>query len=141
MGMKFQVVIDAADPHSLCDFWAEALHYDVEPTDEAFIRSMVAAGHAKESDTLMVKGELRWREGAACVDPDGVGPRVLCQLVPEGKTVKNRVHIDLRPGDVDRAAEVARLEKHGARQLWEGQQGPHNWVTMADPEGNEFCVA
>ncbi|MEO6714197.1 MAG: VOC family protein, partial [Mycobacteriales bacterium] len=81
------------------------------------------------------------RVGAACVDPDGVGPRVLCQTVPESKTIKNRVHLDLRPGVDDRAAEVARLEALGARKLWDGQQGPQTWVTMADPEGNEFCVS
>jgi hypothetical protein len=139
MATRFQVAIDAADPHALCDFWAEALGYDVEPTDEDFIRKMVAEGHASESDTLVVKGELRWREGAACVDPEGVGPRLYFQLVPEAKAGKNRVHLDLRIGD--RESAVARLTELGARQLWTGQQGPHSWVTMADPEGNEFCVA
>lgn len=63
MGMTFQVAIDAADPHALCDFWAQALHYEVEPADEDFVRRMVAAGHAQESDTLVVKGVLRWRGG------------------------------------------------------------------------------
>jgi hypothetical protein len=141
MGMKFQVAIDAADPHSLCDFWAATLHYDVEPTDEAFIRSMIDQGRATDADTVLVKGELRWLVGAACVDPDGVGPRIFFQLVPEKKEVKNRVHLDLRPGVDDREAEVARLEALGARRLYDGQQGPSTWVTMADPEGNEFDVA
>ena len=140
MGMTFQVAMDAADPHALCDFWAQALHYEVEPSDEDFIRRMVAAGHAQESDTLVVKGVLRWREGAACADPDGTGPRMYFQAVPEAKAGKNRVHLDLRPGVEDRSAEVARLEGLGARQLWEGRQGPLTWTTMADPEGNEFCV-
>ncbi|MDQ1709421.1 MAG: hypothetical protein QOG49_806 [Frankiaceae bacterium] len=141
MGMKFQVAIDAADPHALCDFWAALLHYEVEPTDEGFIRSMIEQGLATDADTIIVKGELRWREGQACVDPDGVGPRMLFQLVPEKKEIKNRVHLDLRPGLEDRDAEVARLEALGATRLWEGRQGPHTWITMADPEGNEFCVA
>ena len=140
MGMTFQVAMDAADPHALCDFWAQALHYEVEPSDEDFIRRMVAAGHAQESDTLVVKGVLRWREGAACVDPHGTGPRMYFQAVPEAKAGKNRVHLDLRSGVEDRSAEVARLEGLGARQLWEGRQGPLTWTTMADPEGNEFCV-
>ncbi len=140
MGMTFQVAMDAADPHALCDFWAQALHYEVEPSDEDFVRRMVEAGHAQESDTLVVKGVLRWREATACVDPDGTGPRMYFQAVPEGKVAKNRVHLDLRSGVEDRSVEVARLEALGARQLYEGRQGPHTWTTMADPEGNEFCV-
>lgn len=62
------------------------------------------------------------------------------QAVPELKAGKNRVHLDLRSGVEDRSVEVARLEALGARQLWEGRQGPLTWTTMADPEGNEFCV-
>jgi hypothetical protein len=135
-----QVVLDAADPHALCQFWAAALHYEVEPTDEAFIRDMVAKGHAAEADTLMVNGELRWADATACTDPDGKGPRLYFQRVPEPKSVKNRVHLDLRPGPVDRFAEIARLESLGAHQLYDAQQGPHSWTTMADPEGNEFCI-
>ena len=67
-------------------------------------------------------------------------PRVLFQLVPEAKTVKNRVHLDLRPGPDGTEAIVARLDARGATELHRGAQGPHHWVTMADPEGNEFCV-
>lgn len=139
MSLSFQVTMDAADPHALCDFWAAALGYDVEPTDEAFIRRMVSEGHATEADTLLVRGELRWKEGAACVDPEGVKPRLLCQLAREAKAGKNRMHLDLRT--TDQAAEVERLTALGARRLWDGRQGPHTWVTMADPEGNEFCVS
>jgi predicted enzyme related to lactoylglutathione lyase len=60
--------------------------------------------------------------------------------VPEAKTVKNRVHLDVRAGPDNIEAEVARLAAAGATVLYRGQQGPHGWVTMADPEGNEFCV-
>ena len=57
--------------------------------------------------------------------------------------MKDRIHLDLHhlQGDDVRAAEVARLIDLGATKLWDGQQGPQRWVTMADPEGNEFCVA
>ena len=55
--------------------------------------------------------------------------------------MKNRVHLDLHVGEDRREAEVERLTGLGASRLWDGQQGPHRWVTMADPEGNEFCVA
>jgi Glyoxalase-like domain len=61
--------------------------------------------------------------------------------VPEGKTVKNRLHLDLRVGDADRDAVVARLLERGASYLHQGAQGPFRWTTLADPEGNEFCVA
>ena len=63
------------------------------------------------------------------------------QHVPEAKTVKYRVHLDLRVGEEGREAEVARLVGLGATKLWIGRQGPQTWVTMADPEGNEFCVS
>jgi len=139
VSQQFQVAIDATDPHELCEFWAAALAYQVEPSDAEFIRAMVAQGHAQESDTIVVRGELRWASGAACVDPEGVQPRLYFQQVPEPKAGKNRVHLDLRSADRDH--EVARLEALGARRLYEGSQGPHTWVTMADPEGNEFCVS
>jgi hypothetical protein len=83
---------------------------------------------------------LVWKEGAAINSPDPGRPRVLFQQAPEGKTVKNRVHLDLRPGGEDPAAVVDRLIGMGATELWRGSQGPHSWVTLADPEGNEFCV-
>ncbi|MGY1600743.1 VOC family protein [Geodermatophilus sp. SYSU D00815] len=141
MATDFQVVIDCARPHELADWWAEALGWQVEPQDEAFIRRMVEAGHATEADTTTHRGALVWREGAAITSPDPGRPRVLFQLVPEAKTVKNRVHLDLRVGDERREAEIARLVAAGATELHRGSQGPHAWATLADPEGNEFCVA
>ena len=65
---------------------------------------------------------------------------MLFQTVPEPKTVKNRLHLDVRVGAGRREAEVARLLALGATELWRGSQGPFEWVTLADPEGNEFCV-
>jgi hypothetical protein len=139
MAYDFQVVIDAADPHTQADWWAETLGWHVEPSDEDFIRTMIAQGFATESDTTVHNGELVWREGAAVRSTDD-SRRVLFQLVPESKVVKNRVHLDIRvPGDPDPV--VAGLVARGATKLHEGQQGPHTWVTLADPEGNEFCVA
>ncbi len=68
-------------------------------------------------------------------------PRILFQLVPEAKTVKNRVHLDPRVGQ-DMAEQVAAaLAGRGATVLHRASQGPHSWVTMADPEGNEFCIS
>jgi hypothetical protein len=115
----------------------------VEPQDEAFIRRMVAEGHADEAETTLHRGALVWATGAAIVAPEGAGPgspRVLFQRVPEAKSGKNRVHLDIRTGDADVDAIRKRLIERGATVLQEGRQGPHTWVTMADPEGNEFCI-
>jgi len=138
--MDFQVTIDCAKPHELADWWAEALGWEVEPSDEKFIQRMIEAGFASEQDTTTHRGVLVWKEGAAIRSADPGRPRVLFQQAPEGKTVKNRVHLDLRPGAEDAAAVVERLVARGATELWRGSQGPHSWVTLADPEGNEFCV-
>ena len=141
MAFDFQVTIDCSTPHELADWWAEALGWQVEPQDEAFILRMVELGAASEDDTMRHRGALVWKAGAAINSPDPNRPRVLFQLVPEPKTGKNRVHFDVRVGPERQQAEVARLVASGATELWRASQGPHAWVTMADPEGNEFCVA
>jgi predicted enzyme related to lactoylglutathione lyase len=108
------VCIDCRDPAALAEFWQSVLGWrrTSEDVDE------VAVGP----------------EGTG---EDGVAPGLLFLKVPESKSVKNRLHIDLRPDD--QAAEVARLEAIGARQVSVGQ-GDVTWVVLADPEGNEFCV-
>ena len=143
MAHEFQVTVDCAEPHVLADWWAETLDWQVEPQDEAFIRRMISAGHAADSDTKRHNGALVWRQGAAIRHPDGTqrAPRVLFQLVPEAKTVKNRWHPDVAPflGD-DGAAEVARLRGLGATPADVSQSTEVTWTVLADPEGNEFCV-
>ena len=141
MAFDFQVVIDSSAPHDLADWWAEALGWQVEQQDEAFIRRMVETGAASEEDTTEHRGALVWKVGAALNSPDPDRPRVLFQLVPEPKTGKNRLHLDVRVGPERREAEVARLLGLGATELWRGSQGPYEWVTLADPQGNEFCVS
>ncbi len=143
MAYEFQVATDSLDPHPLADWWAETLGWEVELSDEDFIRRMISEGHATEADTTVHRGRLVWREGAAIHHPEGLtrAPRVLFQLVPERKSVKNRTHLDLRIGDDDVETVVAKLIGRGATRLHDGRQGPHTWVTMADPEGNEFCVS
>jgi len=137
--IDFQVVIDSNDPHRIARFWANALGMEVEDHHDQVV-AMLEAGHATEKDTVTVDGRKAWKEGAALRDPHGHRPRILFQLVPEPKTVKNRVHLDLRVGEESREATVEELIVAGARRLWEGAQGPFTWVTLADPEGNEFCV-
>jgi hypothetical protein len=140
MAFDVQIAVDCAEPHVLADWWAEALGWQVEPQDEAFIRRMIDEGHATEDQTTRHRSALVWKEGAAVNSPDPGRPRLLFQQVPEVKTVKNRVHLDVRVGADRKEAEVARLIGLGATELWRASQGPHSWVTMADPEGNEFCV-
>jgi hypothetical protein len=144
MAYDFQVVVDSADPHTLADWWAEALGWAVEPSDEAFIRKMIEQGHATEDDTTTHRGVLVWKIGAAIRPPAGPenGPhrRILFQSVPEPKTVKNRLHLDVRVGAENVESELERLTVRGATFLHRGRQGPYSWVTIADPEGNELCL-
>ena len=117
------VVFDCRHPASLARFWAAALEgYEVAPYDEAELDRLRAIGIDDPEDDPTV-----------LVEPSsGSGPRLWFQRVPETKQVKNRVHLDLACADV--RAEVLRLAGLGARVLAE-QQG---WVTMEDPQGNEF---
>ena len=139
--LDLQVAIDCEDPHALAAWWAEALGWEVETQDEAFIQSMLVQGMAQETDVRTFRGKRVWRMGTAINHPDGHRPRMLFQQVPELKTTKNRVHWDLRTatGEADPEA-VERLIAMGARRIGEGHQGPSNWVILEDPEGNEFCV-
>jgi Glyoxalase-like domain len=105
-----QLVVDARDPVALGRWWCEALGWVVVNDDP---------------------GEYEIRPA-----PDRL-PGLLFAQVPEGKTVKNRLHLDFRPEDRD--AEVARLLGLGATHADVGQ-GEQSWVVLADPEGNEFCV-
>jgi Glyoxalase-like domain len=137
----FQVTFDAADPDRLASFWAEVLSYVVEPPPEGF----ASWGEwARENEIP----EERWNDAAAIVDPEGAAPRVFFQRVPEGKTAKNRVHLDVRSapgleGDDRRrrlSVEAERLVGLGAAKLYEFEERGQFWITMADPEGNEFCL-
>ncbi|TVT46531.1 VOC family protein [Amycolatopsis rhizosphaerae] len=139
MAYDFQVTVDCADPHSLADWWAEALGWPVEPSDEAFIRRMVETGQARDEDTTTHRGVLVWKIGAAIRHPDS-GRRILFQAVPEAKSGKNRVHLDVFVGKEKLESELDRLTAAGATLLHRGQQGPFTWVTIADPEGNELCL-
>ncbi|OZE86249.1 glyoxalase-like domain protein [Rhodococcus sp. 15-649-1-2] len=141
MGYEFQVTVDSGKPHEQAKWWASALGWVVEPTDGAFIEGLIAAGHARQEDTVVFEGDLVWKIGAAIFDPDTPGtPRVLFQLVPEPKTVKNRLHFDIWVGD-EREAIAQKLVDAGASVSHRGQVGPSTWITMTDPEGNEFCVS
>jgi hypothetical protein len=143
MSTEFQVAVDCADPAALSQFWAEALHYQVQDPPEGFDTweaALEAWGVPKED----------WNSASAVVDPEGKGPRVYFQRVPEPKERKNRLHLDLRISagigaspDERRVAiepEVERLTALGAERVGEKEQRGEYWVVMRDPEGNEFCL-
>jgi glyoxalase superfamily protein len=138
-----QIVIDCAEPHPLADWWAEALGWEVEPQDPDFIRSMVDQGLATDEQTSTHRGALVWATAAAINHPDGTDrvPRILFMQVPEPKTVKNRLHLDLRGAVEPSLAERDRLLALGATEVGSGTEGPQTaWVVLTDPEGNELCL-
>ena len=146
--IRTQVVFDAADPHRIAGFWADALHYEHEEID-GFVRGLVEAGHVPADLTVEIDGKMRWRSLASLRHPDdpvdergaGAGRRILFQAVPETKDVKNRVHLDLLVGPDAHDDEVERLVGLGAtvESVHDGPDG--RWTLMTDPEGNEFDVS
>jgi hypothetical protein len=141
VAVSVQVAIDCHDPAALAAFWADALGYVVQPPPPGF---------DSWEDWLREQRvpESEWNSISAVVDPEGVGPRVFLQRVPESKQVKNRVHFDLNVGGghevpveerrtrVD--AEAQRLVGLGAELVQSFDQRGEYWVGMRDPEGNEF---
>jgi catechol 2,3-dioxygenase-like lactoylglutathione lyase family enzyme len=144
MATKFQVTFDAADPAALARFWADALGYTLDPPP---------AGFDSWDGFLDARGiPPEDRNSASAIhDSDHEGPRIFFQKVPEGKTVKNRVHLDLRkaPGIADDERRMAMLEAECARlvalgatrvERFERGQMSLGHIVMRDPEGNEFCL-
>jgi hypothetical protein len=141
VSVSFQVTFDAASPLVLAGFWKLALGYrDDNPPP----------GFASWEEALRNVPEEHRDDANAIIDPDGVGPRIFFLKVPEGKTAKNRVHLDVGVGrgiqDADQRwrvvrAHVDKLVAAGATEVEERRDdwGGH-WVVMTDPDGNEFCV-
>jgi hypothetical protein len=138
---EFQVTFDCAEPELVARFWCEVLGYVVPPPPPGF------ASWADFSDALPPEDQGR---AFACVDPTGVGPRLFFQRVPEGKVVKNRVHLDVRVGTglvgeerlAALEAECARLLPLGATRvrLLRADGVNESCLVMQDVEGNEFCL-
>ncbi|WP_031166951.1 VOC family protein [Streptomyces durhamensis] len=146
--LHWKLVIDASDPHAQADFWAAALHYTAED-NSALIERLLDQGALPGDATVEYHGRPAFRDLVAVRHPDdpydpqtgtGLGRRLLFQRVPEPKRGKNRLHLDVHAGTERRASEVARLEALGARVLREAKEPAGEWVLMADPEDNEFCV-
>lgn len=152
MARTIQMTFDAHSPERLGLFWCEVLDYAVAPPPGGSIGTVEETLAAWER-MLTEAGvpESEHDSAFALVDPDGVGPRLYFQRVPEPKTAKNRVHIDVRAadgleGDERMAAleqECARLLALGATRLRRHEPEPpmsNGFIVMADPEGNEFCL-
>ena len=144
MATSFQVTFDCADPNRVARFWATALHYQIQDPPEGFEswEAFLSAQGLPESE---------WNSASAVVDPDGKGPRLYFQRVPEGKTVKNRVHLDLNVSGgralpleerLDRIRnEAERLIAAGATEIRPlAEENGDWWTVLQDPEGNEFCI-
>ena len=141
MATGLQVVFDCADPQRMAAFWSGAKGYQVQAPPEGF---------ATWDDFLISIGvpEDAFNSASAIVDPASSGPRIFFQQVPEPKTTKNRVHLDLNVGGgretpvhvrrtrVD--AEAERLSAIGATVVRSYEENGEYWVAMLDPEGNEF---
>ena len=120
----YTVVVDCHDVKAQAHWWANALGWKI----------------AYEADDEVVAVPPHLLDDERSIPLNERGPGLVFVPVPEGKTLKNRLHIDLAPGaDDDQAAEVVRLESLGARQVDIGQ-GDVSWVVLAAPEGNEYCV-
>ena len=138
---QVQVTFDTADPERVARFWCEVLGYVVPPPPPGFA-SWDAFNESLPAD--------RQDSAFACVDPTGVGPRLFFQRVPEGKVVKNRVHLDVRVGTglvgAERLAaleaECERLVALGAVKvrLLPADDHDESTIVMQDVEGNEFCL-
>ncbi len=137
--MRTQVTFDAADPHRQAAFWAEVMGHEVED-HSALVDTLVDDGLLPAADRIGVSGRSAFRDVAACSDPAGVEPRLYFQRVPEGKSAKNRVHLDIHVEPDRKPAEVARLVGLGAEVIGvHSDRGPTTYV-LRDPEGNEFCL-
>lgn len=124
MASKFtELEIDCADPNALARFWCSVLDYEVQEEDD---------------DGVITIGSPMVPEGKNRHGP--VPPTLTFAHVPEGKTIKNRLHIDVNATDREQGEEVRRLLDLGARHADVGQTGDESWVVLSDPEGNEFCV-
>jgi hypothetical protein len=141
MSIAFQVTFDAADPARLGQFWARVLGYVEQPPPEGFDDWDVYL------DSVGVPVEGR-DSMYAVVDPDGGRPRLLFQRVPEAKSAKNRMHLDVNAGagvaaDQRRAVVRRRVDELialGATEVREADENGEYWIVLRDIEGNEFCV-
>lgn len=135
MATPFQITVDCEDAELMVRFWSIALGYVEEPPP---------AGYLSWEDFLRANGIDVPPPGSigAIVDPANVGPRILFLRVSEQKTVKNRVHLDLRAGrtDGEKDAKIAELAAAGATEVRRFDENGDWWMVMTDPEGNEFCV-
>jgi hypothetical protein len=141
MSESFQVTFDAANPERLGQFWSEVLGYVMQPPPEGF--------DSWDAFLDSVNWPADQRDAMyAIVDPENSKPRLLFQKVPEGKTAKNRVHLDINvgaglPPDERKTAVRTRADEIvalGATELRTAEENGEYWIVLQDIEGNEFCL-
>ena len=133
MANPIQVTVDTAGPRALGAFWCEVLGYVEQPPPPGFDtwEAALDAFGIDRSDP---------DRAFAIVDPDGVGPRLLFSKVPEAKTAKNRFHLDVHVGPDQMEARAQELVTLGATIGGTFDEPEGRWISMLDPEGNEFCL-
>jgi hypothetical protein len=143
MATRWFLTFDCARPSVVAAFWAIALGYVEPPPPEGF---------SSWEEWLRAQDPDDWDAGAYLVDPEGVGPKLSFMRVPEGKTCKNRLHLDIQAGggrqnswDKRWPLVMATVEKLVAAggsvvRQYDGEDGNPDHMLMRDPEGNEFCV-
>lgn len=148
MTLHWKLVVDSADPHAQAEFWSAVLGYEIEDND-ALIGRLLGFGAVTEAETVERWGRRTFRDLVAVRHPDdpvdeqtgtGLGQRILFQRVPEAKSGKNRLHIDVHAEPGRRDAETGRLTGLGARIVQTVKSQGGEWLVLADPEGNEFCL-
>lgn len=149
MALGWKLVIDSADPHTQADFWSAALGYLAED-HSVLIERLRGAGVVDDTVLTRHRERLAWTDAAGARHPDdpcdpesgaGLGRRLLFLRVPEPKSDKNRLHIDIHPEPGRRAETLTRLEALGATRIRHVQEPAGEWDVLSDPEGNEFCLS
>jgi catechol 2,3-dioxygenase-like lactoylglutathione lyase family enzyme len=137
MARRIQITFDAADPHTLARWWVSLLGYQLADSHERVAR-LLADGLVTESDVVRIEGRLFLADFVAATDPENTGPRLFFQRVPEPKTAKNRLHLDVSVDAAQLDREVERLRAAGATLVGYNEYPGHRAALMRDPEGNEF---
>jgi hypothetical protein len=133
MAHAIQITVDAADPRAQGEFWCNVLGY---------MEQSPPSGFENWDQALEAMGIDRSdpNRAFAIVDPDGIGPRVFFLKIPEGKTTKNRMHLDVHTEIEKMQARADELVALGATFVGELDEPEGHWIPLLDPEGNEFCL-
>lgn len=139
MAPRIQITFDCWNVHVQAAWWAQRLDYELEDHHD-LVQGLLDQEVITPDDIMTINGRLAFATVAAARDPKGASPRFYFQAVEEKKVVKNRVHLDIGRGNRELEAAVDDWVAVGASLLQYGGHPGEQWATMADPEGNEFCL-